>query len=136
MRLVRVLVALWAAIPGCADGLADDYVYGFGNVACGEYLGFRAGDRSLYEAAKTWTTGYLTAMAEQFGKQDLLAGMDMNGAAAWLDGYCAQNPADRFYVASHQLAIFLARRSHAAAVSGESSSSNEPSHPQGGTTHY
>ena len=81
------------------------------NSACSDYVGFKAANRDLYEAAKTWTTGYLTAMAEELRVNDLLAGTDMNAAAAWLDSYCAKNPADRFYVANHRLAMFLAQRS-------------------------
>jgi hypothetical protein len=110
MRIASAIVALWIAIPGWSEAFAQHFVYGFGNASCGEYVGFKNANRDLYEAAKTWTTGYLTAMAQQLKVDDLLAGTDMNGAAAWLDSYCAQNPGDKFYDANHRLAVFLEQR--------------------------
>jgi hypothetical protein len=111
MKIATALVVLWMAIPGAGEVFAQSYVYGFGNASCSDYLGFKAADRNLYEAAKTWTTGYLTAMGQQLRVADLLAGTDMNGAAAWLDNYCTQNPADRFHVANYRLTMYLAGRS-------------------------
>jgi hypothetical protein len=64
----------------------------------------------MYESAHTWTTGYLTAMAQQLKIADLLEGTDFNGAAVWLDNYCAQNPVESYYVANYQLLIYLGRR--------------------------
>jgi hypothetical protein len=111
MRIVGATATLWLMLVGSSDPLADPYVYGFGNTSCVNYLNFKSQNNDLYEAAKTWTTGYLTAMGQQLRIEDLLAGTDMNGAARWLDDYCAQNPGDRFVVANHELVMFLVRRS-------------------------
>jgi hypothetical protein len=111
MKVRGAIVALWILIPGWTDALAQHFVYGFGNASCSEYVGFKGANQDLYEAAKTWTTSCLTAIAQQLRVDDLLAGTDMDGAAAWLDSYCAQNPADRFYVANYRLAMYLVQRS-------------------------
>jgi hypothetical protein len=92
------------------QALAGSEVYGFGNMTCAEYLTVKVQNSDLYESAKTWTTGYLTAMGQQLAVKDLLAGTDMNGAADWLARYCEQNPADRFYTANYRLVMFLQAR--------------------------
>jgi hypothetical protein len=110
MRGVGLIGVL--GLISCAHGeaFAGSEVYGFGNMTCAEYVNVKTHNRDLYEAAKTWTTGYLTAMGQQLAVNDLLAGTDMDGAADWLLHYCEKNPADRFYAANYQLVLFLQAR--------------------------
>jgi hypothetical protein len=85
MRIAGIAAFVCLVLATGTSAGAEPFVYGFGNVTCDTYLGFKRENQSLYEGAKTWTTGYLTAMGQELKIEDLLAGSDMNGAAAWLN---------------------------------------------------
>lgn len=110
MRIAQLVGAVVIAMTVAGAVFAQSTVYGIGNNSCGTYLGFKTTNQTMYKAEQTWTTGYLTAMAQQLHVRDLLAGTDLGGATAWLDNWCAQNPIETYYRANYQLVIFLARR--------------------------
>jgi hypothetical protein len=110
MRIGRFVLSMAIIMLASSTALAQSVVYGMGNVSCGTYSGFRSQDPAMYSAAQTWTTGYLTAMAQQLRIPDLLGGTDLAGASGWLDNYCAQNPVELYYTANYQLVLLLGRR--------------------------
>jgi hypothetical protein len=109
MRIAGIAAFVCLVLATSTIAAAEPFVYGFGNVTCDTYLGFQRENQSLYEGAKTWTTGYLTAMGQELKIADLLAGSDMNDAAAWLTSYCSQHRDDKFSAANGQLVNFLTR---------------------------
>jgi hypothetical protein len=109
MRIAQMLIAAVVATATSSAALAQPTVYGGGNVSCGTYSTYKVQDLLMYTASTTWTMGYLTAMSQQL-QIDLLKGTDLNGAIAWLDNYCAQNPIELYVTANYQLVLFLGRR--------------------------
>lgn len=110
MRTPQFLLAMAIAMAAANAAHAQSMVYGMGTVACGDYSGFRSQNPGMFSAAQAWTTGYLTAMTQQLRVDDLLRGIDINGAMKWLDNYCAKNSLENYFTANSQLVIYLARR--------------------------
>ncbi len=109
IKSLSVAVAIVLLMMNVNSALAQAAVYGLGTTSCGYYLQKKA-TQPFTVGYEAWTTGYLSAMAQQLQIKDFLSGTDLDGAMVWIDNYCQQNPVESFYDANYKLTIFLGHR--------------------------
>ena len=101
-----------------ASGRVHFETMGAGNTSCGQYLEARRPsdwDRSYLH----WVGGFLSAINWTFagrGYKSALGRFDGDGALAWLDKYCRENPLDVFATAATALVNHLVKRADPSAA--------------------
>lgn len=113
---------LAAAALQVADApVADSFryaVYGVGLRSCGEWTSDRRANGADAIIKLTWLGGYLSGQNAVLSAAlnrtvDILEGTDLNGAAAWIDNYCAAEPLASLSTAAQALsAELMGRRDH------------------------
>ena len=87
-----------------SDAKGKFQLWGEGSTSCGGFIS-NAGKKQL---GIQWMLGFLSAYNEVgYNGKDILAGTDVDGAFAWVENYCKQNPTDRLHVASAALVKFM-----------------------------
>lgn len=111
--IATVALAVAIAVQAPAMSAPKITMMGLNSVTCGTYLTHRH-DRTLplwYDDVQ-WAVGFLSGVSWEWSaesRHDILAGLDGNAVAAWLDNYCAAHPLDDLATAAGQLALKLER---------------------------
>lgn len=100
----------WDATPSHAESKAF-VIHGAGAISCGEWTADRKGAIGYSDLG--WVLGYLTAYNQYVWTRtdDVAHGIDPDGIAAWMDGYCMAHPLNTIANGAQQLVIVLAIRS-------------------------
>ena len=91
------------------DDAGDFFVLGYGTKSCGAFIGIlnkrnvpNTTDMSAFATESSYLgymTGYLSGVNEHvnFGGKNVLASTDMEGAKAFVEKYCRENPLDDYF---------------------------------------
>jgi hypothetical protein len=104
MGLGVVAVACLMVGYGSGSARGQYQVYGQGNLSCGRWTE----DKRVREDAHTWVLGFVSGAgwaSTESQRQTTSAGM-----AAWIDQYCAANPANTIQLAAGVLALELEKK--------------------------
>ena len=113
MRHTLMIAAILLLLT-CAETVAQNtiYGYGYGNSSCGAWLEARRQNNPASVGMRNWVLGFLTAynLYGSPGRGDVLHGTDAEGAWAWLDKHCRDNPTESLFNAAERLIKHLESR--------------------------
>lgn len=88
-------------------------VLGAATQSCGTWTRLRKGPPSIDRViVEFWATGYATGANSDFGKPDILTGLDADAVEAWIDKFCLDFPLEPLGQATLTLVTTL-RNKHA-----------------------
>jgi len=89
-------------------------VFGHGLRSCGEWTRDRRAQGEAFQAKVSWLAGYLTGenaiLAVSTPVHNILEGMDLDAAIAWIDRRCAESPQESLATAAQALSTDLLNR--------------------------
>jgi hypothetical protein len=109
LRTAAMIFALGVLTPKCwaVDDQNQLTVHGQGKVSCGKYIS----DIALADIYKNyymlWMQGFVTGINTTDRVVDTLQGTDDEGAMAWVNKYCHDNPTSSFFYAAAALVVYL-----------------------------
>jgi hypothetical protein len=109
MQISRALAVLLAA--GYFIGMPADAVtiLGSGVYTCGKWVAERESDGKPLLVKWGWVLGYLSGLASA-SQRDVLAPVDADSIALWMDNYCRAHPLDHVEFAARTLFDELSAR--------------------------